>query len=216
MRTACFIPIKSRSERVPGKNFRPFAGRPLYTHIIDAAIAAECFDLVAVDTNSAEIAAYATHQGCEAIWREDHLATNDANGNDLLAHHATIRPDFDLYFQAFATAPRLTPGTIAACVELLGMRDGNDSILTVTQECGWYWFNGQPVNYRPGILPRSQDAPQVVKESTGLYGIRREALMRYRSRIGASPYFYLIDPSEAVDIDTEADYAAAAGAVQHG
>ena len=34
MKTACFIPIKQNSERVPGKNFRPVGGVPLYQAIV--------------------------------------------------------------------------------------------------------------------------------------------------------------------------------------
>jgi len=33
-RIAALIPMRHHSERVPGKNYRPFAGRPLYHHII--------------------------------------------------------------------------------------------------------------------------------------------------------------------------------------
>ena len=40
MRVACFIPIKSNSERVPGKNFRILCGKPLYQHIIENALKA--------------------------------------------------------------------------------------------------------------------------------------------------------------------------------
>lgn len=44
MKTACFIPIKANSERVPGKNFRLLNGKPLYQFTIEHALAAKCFD----------------------------------------------------------------------------------------------------------------------------------------------------------------------------
>ena len=34
------------------------------------------------------------------------------------------------------------------------------------------WFK-KPINYRPKILPRSQDARPVIIETTGLYGITK-------------------------------------------
>ena len=44
MKVACFIPIKSNSERVPGKNFRVLNQRKLYEYVIENVIAANCFD----------------------------------------------------------------------------------------------------------------------------------------------------------------------------
>ncbi|QNN23524.1 acylneuraminate cytidylyltransferase family protein [Planctomycetales bacterium ZRK34] len=210
-RVGAFIPIKSRSNRVTSKNFRLFRGRPLYQWIIDHAIASGAFDAVHVDTDSDLIAQYATDAGALLIHRRPELAADDANGNDLLVHHGQVCPDFDYYFQLFATAPTLRSQTIRDCVRRLegavecGQR-GRDSIFTATRESGWYWFGAQPVNFRPGILPRSQDAPGVIKETTGLYGITRAALTKYYCRIGARPIAHIVSPDEAVDLDTERDF----------
>ena len=206
MNVSAFIPIKSHSERVPGKNFRDFDGRPLYHHIIDHAQEAGCFANVFVDTDSSEVGDYARHRDCVLIHREPWLASDAANGNDLLARHAELVPDVDIYCQLFATAPRLKPTTIKACVEALRDRPECDSVFTATHEAGWFWLDGQPLNFRPGILPRSQDARWLTKETTGLYAIRRESLKRYRCRIGANPIPYIVDPREAVDLDNERDF----------
>src|ERR1043166_369266 len=107
MKTACFIPIKQNSERVPGKNLRRVGGTPLYQAIIVKAIDSGCFSTVFVDTNSDEVATFAQQNGAVHIPRKPELAVGCANGNDLLNHHAEIEPSFDYYFQLFATAPLL-------------------------------------------------------------------------------------------------------------
>ena len=206
---AVFIPIKERSERVPGKNFRTLGERPLYQFIIINCLSAACFDDVYVDTNSAKVATYAKEMGCKIIDRDPELATADANGNDLLVRHAEMFPQYSYYFQAFATAPFLLATTIRACVDTLHIRQGIDSVLTAIQRPGWFWCNGQPVNYYPGVLPRSQDAVQVVQETTGFYGIKAAALKRYKCRIGARPEFRMVSEREAFDIDSEEDFALA-------
>ena len=66
-----------------------------------------------------------------------------------------------------------------------------------------------PVNYRPGIRPRSQDMLPVLEEKTGLYGIKREALRKYHCRIGRKPYIHIVSKFEAVDINTEEDWKVA-------
>ena len=101
----------------------------------------------------------------------------------------------------------LKPETIRECVDKLTHSSKHDSILTATEEYGWFWYKDQPVNYQPNILPRSQDATPVVKETTGLYGISKRAYERYRCRVGATPYFYIIrDRKECIDLDTLEDF----------
>lgn len=205
MRTACFIPIKSNSERVPGKNFRVLNGKKLYEYICEHVKEANVFDEVFIDTNSEEIAEYAVKNGFHVIERKEELARNTANGNDLLVHHYTLYPEFDYYFQLFATAPYLTPTSIQNCVNALMQSETYDSCFTATENHGFYWLNGTPINYRPGILPRSQDMQAMVEETTGLYGICKESLERYRCRIGRKPLIYFVSKFEAVDINTEED-----------
>lgn len=55
MKTACFIPIKANSERVPDKNLRVLNGKKLYEYICEHVKAANVFDDVPMDLNMNEI-----------------------------------------------------------------------------------------------------------------------------------------------------------------
>ena len=87
MRTACFIPVKANSERVPGKNFRILCGKPLYTYIIMHVLETKIFDDIYVDTNSKEVMDFCKNNGVNVIERKEELAKNTSNGNDLLNYH---------------------------------------------------------------------------------------------------------------------------------
>jgi len=209
MKTACFIPIKAHSERVPGKNLRMLNGKKLYEYICENVKLANVFDAIYIDTNSEEIADYARKQGFFVIDRKPELALNTANGNDLLVAHFLQFPEYDFYFQLFATAPYLQPASIRACYHKLTSSTKYDSCFTATENHSFYWYAGTPINYRPGILPRSQDMLPVMEETTGLYGISRSSLEKYRCRIGSNPYIHVVSKFEAVDINTEEDMAIA-------
>lgn len=209
MRTACFIPIKANSERVKGKNLRVLNGKPLYMYISEHVREADVFDDVYIDTNNQEIAEYANSMGFKVIERLPELAQNTANGNDLLVYHYELKPNYDYYFQLFATAPYMQARTIRTCWEKLINSNEYDSCFSATENHSFYWLAGNPVNYRPGILPRSQDMLPVIEETTGLYGIARESLEKYRCRIGRKPYIYVVSKFEAVDINTEEDWKVA-------
>ena len=62
------------------------------------------------------------------------------------------------------------------------------------------------MNYNPKILPRSQDAKPVILETTGLYGITKNAVLKYKSRIGKKPYFHEVSDNENIDLDNEKDF----------
>ena len=205
MSVACFIPIKSNSERVLGKNFRVLNGKKLYEYIIEHSLAADVFDDIFIDTNSDEIKKFAEKSGCKIIERREEFARNTANGNDLLNHHFELFPNYDCYFQLFATAPYLQPSSIKACVDALIGSNIYDSCFTAVKHQGFFWLNNTSINYRPCILPRSQDMLPMIEETTGLYGITRQSLEKYRCRIGAKPYIHFVSKFEAVDINTEED-----------
>src|SRR2546423_241779 len=54
---AAIVPMRHNSERVPGKNYRPFAGKPLYHHIIGTLLACPQITEVVIDTDSPVIMA---------------------------------------------------------------------------------------------------------------------------------------------------------------
>ena len=166
---------------------------------------ADVFDDIYVDTNSEEVKEYASKKGFVIIERKEELAKSTANGNDLLTYHYNLYPNYDYYFQLFATAPFLQSETIKNCYNKLIATEKYDSCFTATENHSFFWLNNMPINYRPDILPRSQDMTPVIEETTGMYGISKDALRKYGCRIGANPYIYIVNKFEAVDINTEDD-----------
>ena len=96
--------------------------------------------------------------------------------------------------------------TINQCIKILRQSKSYDSILTSKSIYSWFWFKKKPINYKPKILPRSQDAQPVVVETTGLYGIRYKALQKLKCRIGKRPYFFEVPDRESLDLDNKKDF----------
>lgn len=204
MKIVAIVPIKEKSKRVKNKNFKKIYGKPLYKFILEKL--KKCnFDEVFVDSDSNIIKKYCEKNNFKFIQRLPKLAKDSANGNDLLNYHADIIKA-DIYFQIFITAPLLEVSTINKCIEKLSKSKKYDSILTVNKIYSWFWFKNKPVNYKPEILPRSQDALPIIQESTGLYGIKKTSLLKKKSRIGFKPYFYEISDREFIDLDNDKDF----------
>ena len=57
MKSVCFVPIKTRSTRVPGKNFKKINGKPLYAFLLEKLKLTD-FDEIYVDSDSQELESY--------------------------------------------------------------------------------------------------------------------------------------------------------------
>ena len=54
-RIVALVPMRHNSERVPGKNYRPFGSKELYHHIIESLTDCELIDEVVINTDSPTI-----------------------------------------------------------------------------------------------------------------------------------------------------------------
>ena len=81
------IPARGGSKRIPGKNIRSFAGKPIIAYSIEVATEAGCFDRIIVSTDSEEIAAVAKHYGAEVPFLRPAEISGDHTGTaDVLIH----------------------------------------------------------------------------------------------------------------------------------
>ena len=81
------IPARGGSRRIPRKNIRAFAGRPMIGYAIDLARASGLFDHIVVSTDDAEVADVARRLGAEVPFiRPDELANDHTPTVPVVAH----------------------------------------------------------------------------------------------------------------------------------
>ena len=81
------IPARGGSKRIPRKNIRNFAGRPMLAYAIDAARQSGCFEHIVVSTDNTEIAAIANEWGAETpFMRPADLADDYTPTVPVIAH----------------------------------------------------------------------------------------------------------------------------------
>jgi pseudaminic acid cytidylyltransferase len=82
------IPARGGSKRIPRKNIKPFAGKPMIAWSIEAALASGCFDRVIVSTDDAEIADMARAHGAEVPFMRPPELSDDHTGTIPVVAHA--------------------------------------------------------------------------------------------------------------------------------
>ena len=209
MKLAALVPMRHHSQRVPGKNYRPLAGKPLFHYIIETLLALPEIEEVAVDTDSEPVmdGLRSNFSRVRIINRPNHLRADTVPMNDILLYDVG-QLEADYYLQTHSTNPLLRPETVSRAVQTLFTHQPvYDSLFSVTRwQTRLYDQNGRAINHDPAGLIQTQDLPPVYEENSCLYLFSRESLMRSHHRIGEHPFMFEIDADEAWDIDEELDF----------
>jgi CMP-N-acetylneuraminic acid synthetase len=208
-RIVALVPMRHSSERVPGKNYRPLGGRPLFHHIIETLRACPEIAEIVIDTDSDTIRtdAAASFPDVRVVERPEHLRAGTVPMNDVLLHDIG-RVEADLYLQTHSTNPLLRAATISDGIgRFLAAQANHDSLFGVTRLQTRLWSaDGRPMNHDPAILLRTQDLEPIFEENSCIYLFTRRLLEERGTRIGAKPLLYEIPRDEAWDIDEEVDF----------
>lgn len=210
MKIVALVPMRHHSQRVPGKNHRVLAGKPLFHHIIETLIAVPEISQIVVDTDSEPVmdGLRKNFPEVKVVNRPEHLRADDVPMNEILIHD-TAQVPADFYLQTHSTNPLLKAETIAKAIQLLITNYPNhDSLFSVTRlQTRLYDQHGNAMNHNPKELIQTQDLPPVYEENSCIYIFNRENLLAKKHRISDHPLMFEIDADEAWDIDEELDFA---------
>jgi len=180
MKTIAIIPARGGSKRIPRKNIKPFFDKPLIAYSIEAAKAANIFDVIMVSTDDEEIAKVAKEYGAEVPFirpkelSDDFTITQDVI-NHALAFYKEKGEDFDYACTIYATAPFLEPRYLQEGLEKLQSSDAVNAFSVTTMpfpiqrtfklnekgRCEMFW----PENYKT----RSQDLEEAYQDAGQFY-----------------------------------------------
>ena len=124
MSNVAVIPARGGSKRIPHKNIRAFAGKPMMAHSIECALQSRLFDRVIVSTDDASIADVAREWGAEVPFqRPPELSDDYATTTAVVAHTVAwllangASPDAVCCI--YATAPFVRPDDLRRGLEIM-------------------------------------------------------------------------------------------------
>ena len=219
-RVVAVVPARGGSKKVPGKNVRPLAGRPLLAWSIQVALEVPEIDRVLVSTDDEVIGRVGREAGAEIYARPPHLATDTALVidalRDLAARLAAEGERASVMVLLEPTCPLRTPQDVRAVLTLLG-RERLDSVATFTEASlnphrAWRIENDRPDVFIPGAIPwlPRQALPPAYQLNGAVYAFRIPLLAATDVAILGGKMGAVIMPKErSVDIDDEMDFAVA-------
>lgn len=204
------LPIKANSERVKGKNFRSFNGKPLFFWIINTLLSLDEIDQIVINTDGRELLLQHGLVENDRIMirdRRPELCGDLMNINNILEddiHHVPA----DLYLMTHTTNPLLKAETIRhALNHFMMVRDKYDSLFTVNRiQTRFYYADGAAINHDPKKLIRTQDLEPWFEENSNFYLFTASSFASTSNRIGKRPMLFEISKFESLDIDTPDDW----------
>jgi len=208
------------SKQLPGKNIKPFAGKPLIEWAIENALSVKNISRVIVSTDSEKISEIAKACGAEVPFiRPKELATDEAS--EWLAWQHALKflllneghlPD--LMVSIPTTAPLRLPIDIENCIECY-KKGKFDGIVTVTPSHRNPYFNMIEISSegliklaktQENFIQNRQKAPKTYDMTTVAYAFDPKYVISATSMMSGKLGACLVPAERSIDIDTLLDF----------
>lgn len=211
MSVIVFIPVRGGSKGIPGKNIRPFCGRPLVYWTVRAAQEAVAVDRVVVSTDSDRIAETVSGFGLDKVSvfrRSEQTATDTASTESAMLEYlqaAGPDPD-DLFILVQATSPMLEGAQLDQAIA--EYREGRyDSMLSCVRNKRFFWSDeGKPLNYDYMHRPRRQEFAGMWMENGAFYISKATAVLKNGNRLSGKIGVFEMPEYTSFEIDEPEDW----------
>ena len=205
------IPARANSKRLPGKNMKLLAGKPLIQYSIDYALNQFPLDHIWVNSDDKGILDFAKKTGVQTILRPNNLANDFTSTVDVLKFQLDFFEKMNIKCDAIILLQPTNPFRNHELLKsaITKFEDNNRTSLAtfsrLEKKIGKIKNNlFEPTNYYPG--QRSQDLENDYFENGQLYITKSESI-KLGEIITEDVFPYISDSLEAtVDIDYMEDF----------
>jgi CMP-N-acetylneuraminic acid synthetase len=212
MRIVAVIPVKSRSERVPSKNFREFSNnKSLLELLLQKLIATDRIDAIYVSTNEDSIRQSIIDKGCVYVPRADEYCNNETSWSEVITHVVSSLPEDDevTVMWCHTTSPLFArySEAIDKFIEVSSMGSHN-GLVTVSRMTDFIVTErGRPLNYSWGVWhPYSQNLDLLYSITGALFIAKKQEMVRNRYVVSREPFLFETSAYESIDVDTQFDF----------
>ena len=203
------LPMKANSERVPGKNFKNFCGKPLFRWVLDSLLEVPRIQAVVINTDARHLLEPLGLRENDRVIIHDRpkeICGDDVSMNRIIENDLT-RVNSSTYLMTHTTNPLLQAASIDRALDRYFGDPSCDSLFSVNRvQSRFYDGHAQPVNHDPSVLLRTQDLDPWFEENSNLYVFSNKSFQATAARIGQRPVMFETNPLESTDIDTPADW----------
>jgi CMP-N,N'-diacetyllegionaminic acid synthase len=208
------IPARGGSKRIPHKNIVSLCGKPLLLYTIDCVKEAGLLDVTVVSTEDSSISRIASEAGVGVISRPLELAADNTSTEAVLLDVVgRMRLNQERLPEWVITLPPTSPLRSSETLlkflhEIELASQDTDCLMSITENRGDFWHyveDGSLKRLFPNAPRRQQDRAPIFEENSAIYCTRISSLIETGSILGKKVEGIVIDPLEALDINTLED-----------
>lgn len=211
------IPARGGSKRIPRKNVRDFAGKPMITRAIEAARACTAIERVIVSTDDDEIARVAAEAGAGLPFRRPAALADDRVGTQPVIRHAietclALGWDVRQVCCIYPAVPLLLPEDLELGATLLDAHGGEGFVFPIVrfpspiQRALRRGPRGAVTPFDPGnVGTRTQDLEPAYYDAGQFYWGSAQSWVAGLP-VHANAHTLVLPEWRAVDIDTPEDW----------
>ena len=213
MRVVAIILARGGSKGLPGKNIRPFCGKPLLAWTIENCRDGGIEDIF-VSSDSDEILEVGLQYGAKMIKRPDEISIDTSSSESGWQHGLDraeeLLGEIDWVFAPQVTSPLREKSDVRYGIEL-AKTDKDDSIFSCNViEDFFIWEDKggsmNSVNYDWRNRKRRQDIEQRYVENGSFYLFKSEILRKFLNRLGGRIGKVEMDSWKMFEIDNSTDF----------
>ncbi len=211
MQTIAFIPARCGSKGVPGKNIKPFCGKPLICWTLNSALNTPAINRIIVATDCEEIKNIVRQYFGDQVELYDRSKENASDSAStesvMLEFLEKDSPSEESEFILIqATNPFTTSDQLSKALELF-RKNKYDSVLSVAAFRRFIWDRkGQSINYDYKKRPRRQELDQYFIENGAFYINLTGKIQKLKNRLGDSIGIFEMPEYSQLEMDEEDDW----------
>jgi N-acylneuraminate cytidylyltransferase len=206
------VPLRAGSKGLPGKNTRLLAGKPLFRHAVDLALAAGASRVI-ISTNIEDVLAADLPAGVQALPRPLELCGDDVPMAPVLVHALRSAQVQGVAVLLQATSPLRQASDVQAALNCLATGDF-ELVMSVTEadrgvlKWGQLGANGRfaPLSSPEHCFSNRQSLPPVYKPNGAVYAMYADWFLAQQSFVSEHIGTVVMPPERSHDIDNLTDF----------
>jgi len=200
------IPVKGNSERVKGKNIRPFGDTTLLELKLKQLKEVDGFADLIVSSEDESILETAKKYDFSIHKRDPKYSTSHVPMSEVYSYIASEINGDDIAWINVTNPLADSQIYLNAIKEYESMPNNCDCLLSVFEMQDYFFYKNTPLNFKAYPWAKSQDLEPLLSMSFIINILKREDMINWGSCVGDSPHFYIVDQLSSWDIDFQVDF----------
>lgn len=217
IKNLCIIPARGGSKRIPNKNIKKFAGKPIITYAIEKALQSNLFDEIMVSTDNSEIATIAEKYGAKIPFLRSAKTSDDYSTItdvifEVLNTYIEIGYSVQNFCVIFPTVPLLEVSHVIEGFNSLTAKN-LDAVFSVKKyrhpierSLNLMPDGSLKFSHEENIKIRTQDFPTKYYDAGQFYFANAQKFLATKKLISEKNEGIILNFLESVDIDNEEDW----------